>query len=137
MKKIFAILLFLSMMSFTCLTGPQAADQPAAPSQNLTGTLWQKMDNEAKLAFIYGIETVIGIDDYIQKLYDQQAAKSPKRARTALSPFEKAWMNALKDTTRGEVIEQVDAWYKANPDKDSRPVMDMIWKEIIEPKVGK
>lgn len=136
MKKLFAILLFLSVMSFACLTGVKAAE-PVAPTQNLTGTLWQKMDNEAKLAFIYGIETVIGIDDYIQQLFDKQNAKSPKKARTVLSPFEKGWMNALKDTTRGELIEQVDAWYKANPDKESRPVMDMIWYEIIEPKTAK
>ena len=52
-----------------------------------------------------------------------------------LSPFEKGWMKAFKGVSRTEVIKMVDAWYAANPQRLDRPVMNVIWREIIEPRL--
>ena len=44
-------------------------------------------------------------------------------------------MKAFKGVSRTEVIKMVDAWYAANPQRLDRPVMNVIWREIIEPRL--
>ena len=52
-----------------------------------------------------------------------------------LSPFEKGWMKAFKGVSRADVVKMVDTWYAANPQSLDRPVMNVIWREIIEPRL--
>jgi len=33
-------------------------------------------------------------------------------------------------------VEAVDAYYKANPDKQQRPIIEVIWFQMVVPKVG-
>ena len=45
-------------------------------------------------------------------------------------------MKAFKGVNRAEVAKMVDAWYTANPQQLDRPVMSVIWREIIEPRLN-
>ena len=45
-------------------------------------------------------------------------------------------MTAMKDTDRDQVIEKIDAWYAAHPDKQDIPVMNVIWFSLIKPALA-
>lgn len=38
--------------------------------------------------------------------------------------------------SRAEVAAEVDKWYAANPQHLDRPVMDVIWYELIAPRLA-
>jgi hypothetical protein len=33
-------------------------------------------------------------------------------------------------------METVDAYYKANPDKQKQPVFEVVWFQMVQPKAG-
>jgi hypothetical protein len=33
------------------------------------------------------------------------------------------------------IVETVDAYYKANPDKQQEPIIEVIWFQMVKPKV--
>ena len=66
----------------------------------------------------------------------EKAAKDGKRPVYTLSPFEKGWMKAFQGVSRAEIIDMLDAWYAANPKGLDRPVLSVIWYELIEPRLA-
>ena len=46
------------------------------------------------------------------------------------------WVEALDGMTLRQIMEVVDAHYKANPDKQQQTVFEVVWFQMIEPKVG-
>ena len=114
---------------------PEADNSKANPVDQLTGTVWQKTPEAEKLAFLFGVETAITVEYFVNGKVVEKATKEGKRPVYTLSPFEKGWMKAFKGVSRTEVIKMVDAWYAANPQRLDRPVMNVIWREIIEPRL--
>lgn len=125
------VLLLLAAQVRAESTFPQASSAVDA----LTGSIWQKSSMEEKQAFLYGVDTAINVEVYVQKHMEMRAAKKGKKARQVLSPFEKGWMKAFKDVSRTEIISKVDAWYAQNPQKIEYPVMRVLWFEQIAPKL--
>ena len=39
----------------------------------------------------------------------------------------------LKGQTLDSVRDKLDAWYAANPGRQSRPVIEVVWAEIVVP----
>ena len=64
------------------------------------------------------------------------AAKNGKMPVSNLSKFEKGWMKAFKDVKRTTIVEEVDAWYAAHPDRLDRPVLGVLWFELVEPRLA-
>lgn len=114
---------------------PEAENSKANPVDQLTGAVWQKTPDAEKLAFLFGVETAITVEYFVNGKLAEKATKEGKRPVYTLSPFEKAWMKALKGVSRAEVAKMVDAWYAANPQRLDRPVMNVIWREIVEPRL--
>ena len=101
----------------------------------LTGTLWQKSTLTEKLAFLLGVETAITVEHFVNDKVKEHVGKTGKKPISNLSPFEKGWMTVFKDTPRSSIAQLVDDWYAAHPDHLERPVMGVIWFEIIAPQL--
>ena len=115
---------------------PEAGMQQGNPVDKFTGTVWQKTAEAEKLSFLFGVESAITVEFFVNSKVVEKAAKEGKRPVYTLSPFEKGWMKALKGVSRTEVVKMVDQWYAANPQRLDRPVMSVIWYEIIEPRLA-
>jgi len=115
---------------------PEADNAKANPVDQFTGTVWQKTPEAEKLAFIFGVETAITVEYFVNGKVVEKATKEGKRPVYTLSPFEKGWMKAFKGVSRAELVKLVDTWYAANPQSLERPVMSVIWYEIAEPRLA-
>lgn len=134
MKKIFSSLVIA--MALCIGSAAQAAgSQPGAnPVDQFTGKYWVESTEQNKEAYLYGIESAIEVEYYINS---RMADKPGKKQSFTLSPFEKGWMEAFKDTPRKQIASEVDKWYAAHPDQLDRPVLAVIWYELIAPRLGK
>ena len=139
MKKLFfcfAMLLGLALTANASETNSSSAQNPV---EQFTGQIWQTSKPENKQAFLFGIDTAIAVEKAINEQVNSKTkdAKKAKKVSHTLSVFEKNWMDAFKDMSREQIVKAVDDWYAANPEKLDRPVLEVIWYEIIVPKVGK
>ena len=110
---------------------PEAENSKANPVDQFTGAAWQKTPEAEKLAFLFGVETAITVEYFVNGKIAEKATKEGKRPVYTLSPFEKGWMKAFKGVNRAEVAK-----YTANAQQLDRPVMSVIWREIIEPRLN-
>lgn len=141
MKKIFAVLLGMAMLSMGA-TQTLAADAAAVPTGNpieqLTGEIWMNSSSDIKKALLFGVDCAISIEHAVaERLQEVNKADRRKKATapvSTLSPFEQGWSKAFKNVPRGEIVENIDTWYAENPDKKQRPVFDVIWYELVMPK---
>lgn len=140
------LMLALCVLVVVLCTGTSYA-QESTKTPILTGEIWQKSSQEEKRAFFFGVDTVVAIDYSINKklrerdenAQDQQhkGAQNQQRGKrhSVISPFERGWRKALRDVPRKEVIAQVDAWYETHPLELNKPVMRVVWEEIIKPRL--
>ena len=52
------------------------------------------------------------------------------------SPTEIVFWHSMGGVNGEAIAKMVDAWYTANPQQLDRPVMSVIWREIIEPRLN-
>ncbi|HJA79157.1 hypothetical protein [uncultured Desulfovibrio sp.] len=138
MKKIIAALalaLTLAVGSAPALAA-QAAAKPTNPVDQFTGHVWLQTSRDNKAAFLFGVETAITVEYFVNSKVAEKAAKEGKAPSSNLSRFEKGWMTAMKEYSRDQIIEKIDAWYAANPDKQDIPVMNVIWFSLIKPALA-
>jgi hypothetical protein len=77
------------------------------------GTQWQDMTPELKVAYVKGIGNMADVET---------AAGGAGRAAC----ISKGFVDELKTKSVGQVIAEVDAFYKENPGKMSTPVIEVI-----------
>lgn len=138
MKKFFICLVIVSIFAVTgqpARAEESRVEQKGNPVERFTGALWQKSADNEKKAFLFGIDTAIAIEYFISKESVTRAAKKGKKPVYTLSNFERAWMKAFKNVSRTELAQMVDAWYKQNPDQLDKPVLNVIWYQIIQPRL--
>ena len=115
---------------------PASAGRDGNPVDLLTGELWMMSRQEEKLAYLFGIESAICIEHIIN-----QKARESEKGKLApphnLSPFEKGWVKAFENVQRETIADRVDAWLNAHPDQHKRPVLAVIWYELIAPNLSK
>lgn len=144
-KIIFGLFMALTLIICTnCDAADKNVEQPAKadkilknpagnPVAQFTGEYWLQSTPENKEAYLFGIDSAVAVEKYISE--KSQVGKKGKKQIVTLSPFETGWMKAFENMTRKEIVEEVDAWYKANPDKQNRPVLEVIWYEVIAPRL--
>lgn len=140
MKKLLWILLF---MALALPPAARAADADGAayknpagnPVDQFTGVYWQKSTLENKEAYLFGIDSAIAVEARIAEIAREKDKKAKNAAAFTLSPFEKGWMTAFKDLSRKQVVEEVDKWYADNPGQLERPVMGVLWYEVVAPRL--
>ena len=144
MKKLTAFLLalFLAVPAASQAAGQENAPGTASSAaqgefqntprnriEQLTGKVWLESSSDSKKAVIFGIETA-------NDRMTTNAVRAGKRPSTNLSPFEIGWTKAFKDVLIADIVKAVDDWYAAHPGNENRLVMEVIWDEIVPPRLG-
>ena len=108
-----ALVLALACVNVQAAENNAAAGMTGNPVDQFTGAVWEKTTESNKAAFLFGVESAITVEYFVNAKMTEKSAKAGKRPVYTLSPFEKGWMKAFRDRT--EIIKMVDAWYAANP----------------------
>lgn len=89
--------------------------------QNLawTGSQWKVFPQEIKVAYLKGVLNMAAYET---------ASEGPNRAPC----ISKAFTQELKSKTLGQVVKQVDQYYKDNPGKMSTPVIDVVLRACTQ-----
>ncbi len=99
----------------------------------LKGTLWQKVDHNAKLGFVWGVAHVILIEkvlmEEIPELRRESFVTKVIEARAARISAGKAAMSI------NDIVYQIDQYYKDHPDQLEVPVMKVVWDVAIKPYI--
>ena len=114
------------------------AEEPAAQGGTITeaverempvlkGDTWLVMDENAKIAFIWGVGHVVTIEQVIMETYPDQ-----KRDTFVVKVVEAS--NA-SPATMTQVAAAIDKFYTENPDKLDTPVMAVIWDTMVKPNI--
>jgi len=91
----------------------------------LNGDLWQGMDQNSKVAFIWGAGHVVAIEKELAVRYPELKVEN----------FSAKVAEGIVGVPMNDIVAQVDAFYKANPAKLNVPVMRVIWDSLIKPKL--
>lgn len=142
-KSLFGFLMILALaMPAAHVNAADAAPaeikaNPAGnPVDQFTGELWMKTTKEQKQAYLFGIDSAIAVEYFVNSKEAAKAAKAGKKPVYTLSPFERGWMEAFTNVSREQAIEKVNAWYGAHPNGLDRPVLDVLWYEVIKPALA-
>ena len=99
----------------------------------LKGDVWQKVDHNAKVGFVWGVAHVILIEgalmEEIPELRRESFVAKVLEARAARIS---AGMPAM---TINDVVNQIDQYYKDHPDQLEVPVMKVFWDIAIRPNI--
>ena len=87
-----------------------------------TGEHWSKATEIERRAYVLGILNLAMIE--------YQLTGSNPKYRTTIPHL----INALDGMTVPQIVETVDAYYKANPDKQQEPIIEVIWFQMVKPK---
>jgi len=106
---------------------PKSAVVKSAASQKEewlipTGEHWSKATEVERRAYVLGILNLAMIE--------YQLTGSNPKYRTTVPHLVKA----LDGMTVLRIVETVDAYYTANPDKQQEPIIEVIWFQIVKPK---
>ncbi len=93
----------------------------------LNGTLWQKMTHDDKVAFVWGFWTVVTMEHYLMGKYP------PLRTESFSAKVIEASHKTRK--TANEVVALINAYYGANPDEIEKPVVAVLWDDMIKPNI--
>ena len=69
---------------------PEAENAKANPVDQLTGTVWQKTPEAEKLAFLFGVETAITVEFFVNGKVVEKLQKKANALCTPFRPLKKA-----------------------------------------------
>ncbi len=91
----------------------------------LTGEQWQTLQQETKIAFIWGIGHVVTIEEHVMQRHPELQRKG----------FVAKLAEGLKGIPMKTIVQEVDDYYQSNPDDLDLPVMRVIWAKMVKPKL--
>ncbi len=99
--------------------GASASDLPM-----VTGKEWNGATEKERRSFLIGMGTVIALE------YQLQAKRRNAGEETLIPTF----VQGLKETNFGEMMAFIDDYYRRNPDRIKRPVVDVLFSELAVPR---
>ncbi|MBE2293405.1 MAG: hypothetical protein IAF00_00575 [Phycisphaerales bacterium] len=108
-----------SMASSSTSAGTSVTEEWPIP----TGEHWLKATETEKQAYVLGILNMAMIEY-------QLTGQKPKH-RTVVPRL----LQGLDGMTVLQITETVNTYYKANPDKQQDPIIEVIWSQIVKPKL--
>jgi hypothetical protein len=125
--------LFCALVAALLTAGIAAAEQTVPPEVGtqsmempvLTGTEWQGLSRDAKLAFIWGVGHVVTIEEHVVQRHPELAKPD----------FPTKLAEGLRGMPMNAIVDRVDAYYKTNPGALTQPVMRVIWRQLVKPKL--
>jgi hypothetical protein len=109
-----------AMMS-ALLLGGSIGSAVAAEARVVDGNLWAASTDVEKRAYMVGVADTLALQ---QAILAKKGVKSPESI-TRLS-------DVLQDVTAERAVEEIDAWYEANPSRMDAPVLGVVWLSIVE-----
>lgn len=91
----------------------------------LTGFTWQKMTQDEKVAFVWGMGHVATMEREAAKKYPELKAES----------FAMKLSLGLAGISMNRIVGDVDSFYRDNSGKTSEPVVKVIWDKYVAPKL--
>ena len=116
-RKLMAVCLAVAALGFG---GAATADDLALAD----GTAWAASTEYEREAYLVGVANMLSVEYIVQS----KAEQAPTDKQSSIG----RWWNALESVTINQVMAEVDAWYAANPDKMSEPVLVVIWNSYVE-----
>ena len=89
----------------------------------VTGEHWTKSSEEVKKAYLIGIANLLQVENAYF------GANPPSDAQS----FVPRMTRGLKGATLDSVRTGLNDWYAKNPDKLQRPVLEVVWFEMVVP----
>ncbi|MEW6143402.1 MAG: hypothetical protein AB1598_00120 [Thermodesulfobacteriota bacterium] len=133
-SSVFQFLLLLSVACIGAVSFPSGASSEETVAEAverempvLKGDQWLTMDENAKVAFIWGAGHVVIIEEVLMERYPDQ-----KRDTFVTKVVE---ASANSPMTMSQVAAMVDKFYQDNPDKTDTPVMAVIWETMVKPNI--
>jgi len=111
--------MFVVCMALMALCGVARAQEVPV----VTGEHWTKSSEEVKKAYLIGIANLLQVENAYFGANPPSDAQSfvPRMAR------------GLKGATLDSVRTGLNDWYAKNPDKLQRPVLEVVWFEMVVP----
>lgn len=111
---------------FLAVTILSTAPAPAVENDVLRGDVWQGMNPDEKVAFIWGAGQVVRVENEIMAVMPQLKVEN----------FSAKVAEGLSDKiTANQLIENIDKYYTTHPDKKNMPVIHVIWDTTIKPNL--
>jgi hypothetical protein len=131
--KIISIGVFIISMICSLTISSYAEDVMVQVEQNmpvLNGNTWVKMSEDEKISFIWGAGHIVSIEEVL-------ARNNPelKKSNTFVNKIVEA--HNTRPMTMSEVAKHVDDFYQKNPDKLDTPVVEVIWRKTVVPRLKK
>ena len=98
----------------------------------LKGDVWQKVDHNAKVGFVWGAAHVILIEIVLMEKFPELKRDS---FVTKAAEARDAQVKAGKARTINEIVSAIDQYYKDHPDQLEVPVLKVIWDVAIKPNI--
>lgn len=92
----------------------------------LTGKLWQQLSRDAKIAFIWGVGHVVTIEKHVE-------ARHPELKRSDVTA---KLSEGLTGIPMNDIVNRVDEYFKSHPAEIDTPVMKVVWREMVKPKLS-
>jgi hypothetical protein len=93
----------------------------------LTGELWQKMEGDAKVAFIWGLWHTVAVEKYLMNKYPDL-----NKDNFSSKVIEGCENSAL---TMNQMVALIDEYYQTNPDELKKPVIGVLWHTVVRPNI--
>jgi len=91
------------------------------------GTLWIKSSEDVKKAYLVGLANMVQVE----------AAYNADNPLVVEGGFSPRVARGMKEQTLGSVLEALNQWYAAHPERLQRPVVETIWFEMVVPALPK
>lgn len=130
----FRILLVSALIGVITLAGWDTAQ---AELPVVTGEHWIKGTEAEKKALLFGMLTIVQVVNDLQ-VKDATARKpghKPTPPPTAVKVVS-TMTSGLSQYSITQLVEEIDKWYSAHPDKIKRPVLEVIWFEFAVPNAA-
>ena len=121
------ILVFLVLTAFLCVSAGFSAYAGEKAFPVVTGVNWLNATHAERLSFVMGLTTMIELEKEVQ-------GQAPPADQRSLIP---QWVQGLSRFTLEEIVAALDDVYRTHPDFKSRPVVDVLWREVAFPSGGK
>lgn len=96
------------------------------PAPDVDGYVWMKSTDAEKKAFLYGAGSAIALEYHLRVKHGEEPSK-----------LVKGWADGLKDMSWSELASRVDDFYANNSSRMNFHVFEVIWHEVIKPKMKK
>jgi hypothetical protein len=113
-------------LSLALTAGPAAAMEKA---EFITGTHWTQWADQDKLVYIRGL---CNWADFVTEAQMQ-------KGKTYEYSISKVFVNELKSKSLGQIVANVDTYYRENPGKLNTPVIEVILRRctnVCPPEAG-